>query len=584
MKLSSLDWAIMGLYGLVMVVLGIFFSRRASRSTGDFFLAGRNLPWWIAGTSMVATTFAADTPLLVTAFVRTGGVGANWIWFNFAISHLITTFFLADLWRRARIVTDVELCERRYAGPGARALRFFKGAFFSFVTNSVVMGWVILAMATISEEIFGLPKLVSIGACVLIAFFYTSLSGLYGVVATDFVQFSAAMAGSILLTIAAYDHVGGISGFAEVLPGLLAENGRPAMEMLPPVFSGGKFVGGAFMGFLTAVCVQWWSWKYSDGGGILIQRMSSARDERHSMLSMLWFTFANYVVRPWPWFIVALISLAVFPEVTDHKAVYPKMMAAFMGPGLLGLMMAAMLAAFMSTIDTHINIASAYFVNDLYRRFLAPGRSERHYLWVARGSGLLFVLIASLIALYNESIRGLFELLLELIAGAGAVFLLRWFWWRLNAWSELSAMVASLLIAGGLRLSNLHGWIPHSFDSWEIMLINVFLSGAIWLAVTFATPPTEAGALETFYRSVRPPGAWAPVRRGMDSPPSAPSGSGRSLENVLLGLVLVYGVLFGLGWVLYGKTLQGLLLCLAGAGALARILHNVTRRFRMRAA
>lgn len=590
MKLTTIDWIILFLYGAAMLGIGIYYSRRASRSTGDFFLAGRSLPWWIAGTSMIATTFAADTPLLVTVYVRTGGVGSNWIWFNFAISHVITTFLLADLWRRAQVVTDVELCERRYGGEGARILRFFKGGFYAFVTNSVVMGWVILAMATISEAVFGLPKSVTIGACLVLAVIYTGLAGLWGVVSTDAVQFTAAMVGSIVLMIAALAHVGGIGEFSRILPSLMAENGRPAMELLPPAFSGGEFVGGAFMGFLTAVAVQWWSWKYSDGGGILIQRMSAARDERHSVLSMLWFTYGTYVVRCWPWFMVALVSLLVFPEVTDHKTVYPMMMTRFLGPGLLGLMVAAMLAAFMSTIDTHLNIASAYFVNDIYRRFLVKGRAEGHYLWVARASSLLFMILGSLIALLNDSIRGLFELLLQLVAGAGAVFLFRWFWWRINAWSELSAMVASLVVAGTLNFSNAHGWFPHKFASWEIMLINVALSGLVWITVTFRTPPTARETLDDFYRSVRPGGLWKPVRnRFSDLEGEVPGGAEdrggsirrpRRLENVLMGLVLVYGWLFGLGHLLYGKAFSGTLMCVLGCLAFLRILQNLNRQYR----
>ncbi|MBD3335280.1 MAG: sodium:proline symporter [Candidatus Eisenbacteria bacterium] len=569
MKLVPLDWIILGLYALFVLGIGIVFSRRASRSTEEFFISGRRLPWWLAGTSMVATTFAADTPLVVTAYVRSGGVSSNWIWFNFAISHALTTFFLAALWRRARVVTDVEFCELRYGPREGAWLRGFKGGFYAFVTNSVVLGWVILAMATIAEEVLGLPKLATIAVCILLATAYASLSGLWGVVVTDLMQFTTAMLGSILLMILAVRHVGGLSGFAALLPELMDGGGEPAMRMTPPLPGGAHAAQGAFWGFLVAITIQWWSWKYSDGGGVLIQRMSAARDERHATLSMLWFSFLNYAIRPWPWFVVALVSLAVFPELTDHKAAYPRMMATFLGPGLLGLMFAAMLAAFMSTIDTHMNLASAYFVNDIYRRFIRRKASERHYLWAGRLSGVGFLVIGSLIALYNTSIRGLFELLLQLVSGAGAVFLLRWFWWRINAWSELAAMISSLAVATLLNLSNRFAWIDHRFVSWEIMALNVALSGAVWLSVTRLTQPTPWTTLKSFYRRTRPPGLWGRVRRDLDPQEGARPRlrAGQRWQGFGLALILIYGVLFGLGHFLYGRFWIGCGLMALGAAA-----------------
>ena len=578
MKLATVDWVIIGAYGLIMLAVGLYFTRRASRSVSDFFISGRNLTWWVAGTSMVATTFAADTPLFVTSLVRSEGVTGNWIWFNFAISHALTTFFLAALWRRARVVTDVELCELRYSGRAGRALRCFKGAFFAFVTNSVVLAWVLLAMATICEEVLGLPKLQTIAAGVVIAAFYATISGLWGVVATDLIQFAAAMLGSSVLMIKVLQYANARGGLAQLLPGLLAENGRPAMEIIPAALTSSGIATGALGGFLVAIGVQWWSWKYSDGGGVLIQRMSATKDERHSTLAMLWFTFANYVVRPWPWFVVALVSLLVFPELTDHKAAYPKMMATFLGPGWLGLMMAAILAAFMSTVDTHINLASAYFVNDIYRRFLRPAKTEGHYVWIARLASVMFLCLGGVIAYFNTSIVALFVFLLQLVAGAGAVFLLRWFWWRINAWSEISAMLASLLIATLLNLSNREAWIAHRFESWEIFLINVLLSGMIWLIVTFATRPTDPDHLGAFYARVHPGGLWGPIARS-----AAPSETTharhwkprRKLECFLLTVVLVYAGLIGLGHIFYGRPWSSLILCGVAAGAALRVGWNL---------
>ncbi len=583
MKLVAVDWMIIGTYALLMLSAGVYFSRRASRSVTDYFISGRKLAWWVAGTSMVATTFAADTPLFVTALVRTEGVAGNWIWFNFAISHALTTFFLATMWRRARILTDVELCELRYSGEPGRRLRLFKGAFFAFVTNSVVLGWVLLAMATICEEILGLPKLQTLLVAVVLATLYATLAGLWGVVATDLIQFAAAMLGSIVLMIKAIDHMGGVEALAVQLPDLLAENGARAMEILPPLFTGGSaaaIAAGTVGGFLTAIGVQWWSWKYSDGGGVLIQRMAATKNERHALLAMLWFTFANYVVRPWPWFMVALVSLIVLPELTDHKAAYPRMMALFLGPGWLGLMMAAILAAFMSTVDTHINLAASYFVNDIYRRFLRPAATERHYVRIARLSSVMFLCLGGLVALFSDSIVALFLFLLQLVAGAGVVFLLRWFWWRINAWSEISAMVSSLTVATLLNLANKHAWLEHTFAAWEIFILNVGLSGAVWITVTLITRPTEPEHLLAFYRRVRPSGFWGPVARADEGRASeVPSWQPRRrLECFLLTVVSVYASLIGLGYLLYARWSAAGVLCGVGFLALLRVGWNLRPR------
>jgi Na+/proline symporter len=589
MNLAPIDWGILAVYVLAMLGIGVALSRRASRSVTDFFLTGRSLPWWIAGTSMVATTFAADTPLVVTSYVRRAGIGSNWIWFNFAISHLLTTFFLAALWRRAKVTTDVEFLSIRYSGSGGRALRTFKGIFYAFVTNSVVMGWVILAMSTIFVEVFGLPehiellgltlpsKAVAIAAGLSIALVYASLSGLWGVVVTDLLQFTTAMVGSFVLAISAVRAHGGLGPLAERLREVTAVDGRPAAEMAPLDFGAFDLSNpafqAAFWGFLVAVLVQWWSWKYSDGGGVLIQRMSACRTERDSVLAMLWFTFANYVLRPWPWFLVALISLLVFPDLQDHKAAYPLMMREYLGAGWLGLMLAAMLAAFMSTIDTHMNLASSYFVVDLWKPWRGKEISEREGVLVARLSGVGFLALGGIIALTNDSISFLFEFLLRLVAGAGAVFLVRWFWWRVNAWAELSAMVASLLIATFLTLSNAHGWLAHDFASWEVFLINVGISAVIWVTVALVTPPDDPETLRAFVRRTRPFGAWGPYAAEAGDG----AGEGPTLrERFLLwggAVVGLYGCLFGIGRLLLHEP-GGLLL--TGVGAAATIL--VARR------
>jgi N-acetylmuramic acid 6-phosphate etherase len=589
MNLAPIDWTILVLYVAVMLGVGIALSGRASRNVGEFFLTGRSLPWWIAGTSMVATTFAADTPLVVTSYVRSSGIGSNWIWFNFAISHLLTTFFLSALWRRARISTDVEFIAVRYSGRGAVALRAFKGTFYAFVTNSVVMGWVILAMSTIIVEVFMLPERISflgiewsskalaIGGGLSIAVLYASLSGLWGVVVTDLIQFTTAMVGSIVLAISAVRAHGGLAEVAPRLREVLAGNGRPAAEMAP-LRLGGFDLGdpafaAVFWGFAVAVLVQWWSWKYSDGGGVLVQRMSACRTERDSILATLWFTFANYVVRPWPWFLVALLSLLAFPTLEDHKAAYPMMMREYLGPGWLGLMLAAMLAAFMSTIDTHMNLASSYFVVDLWTPARGGKIGDREGVLVARVSGVFFLALGGAIAMFNESIRGLFELLLQLVAGAGAVFLIRWFWWRINAWSELSALIASLVVATLLKQSNLHGWVPHEFSSPEIFVLNVGLSACIWITVAFLTPPDDPEHLRDFVRRVRPNGLWGKYREaGVETAPV-----GNRLGLWAVSVVALYGSLFGLGKLLLGDWGAGILLTAVGLTATIFVVRGAGR-------
>ena len=582
MALHWLDIAIIAVYLALMLGLGLVFSRRAGSSTQEFFLSGRSLPWFVAGTSMAATTFASDTPLVVTEFVRKEGVAGNWVWFNFALSHLVTTFFLARLWRRSGVTTDVEFCELRYSGRAAASLRLFKGLFYAFITNVVVLGWVILAMTAIAGT-FGVPKLVTLVCCIALASLYASLAGLWGVVATDLLQLVVALGGAVLLAVKVLSAEGGLTVLRAKLPQLVDAAGEPAARMAPLISASGGFdwsspgFRGAFMGFSVAVLVQWWSWKYSDGGGVLIQRMNSSRSERDSLLATLWFAVVTYAIRPWPWFLVALVSLWIFPDMTDHKMVYPAMMAKYLGPGLLGLMLAAMLAAFMSTIDTHMNLASSYFVHDVYRRFIKREASEKHYVAVARAAGIVVVVLGSLVAWRSESISFLFVFLLQLVAGAGAVFLLRWFWWRINAWSEIAAMLASLTVATLLNLANQGEWFAHGFAAWEIFLINVGLSGLVWVSVAFLTASDDEAHLKAFVARTRPWGFW-PARLWPEGR-RAPLGGGARMAwlNVAAGAALIYGLLFGAGQALFGRGGKaGLLLGLALLGG-ATLWRNLRR-------
>ena len=555
MTVHWIDLVVIAVYLALMMGIGLAFSRRGSANTQEFFLSGRSLPWFVAGTSMAATTFASDTPLVVTEIVRTHGITGNWVWFNFAISHLVTTFFLARLWRRSGVTTDVELCELRYGGRGAASLRLSKGIFYAFITNVIVLGWVILAMTAIAGA-FGVPKLLTLAGCIALASVYASMAGLWGVVVTDLLQFAVAMGGAVLLAVKVIGAEGGLAGLRARLPELMDSVGEPAARLAPLGAFDWMSPGwrGAFMGFLVAILVQWWSWKYSDGGGVLIQRMNASRSERDSLLATLWFAIVTYAIRPWPWFLVALASLWVFPDMTDHKAVYPAMMAKYLGPGLLGLMLAAMLAAFMSTIDTHMNLASSYFVHDVYRRFWKRDESERHYVAVGRVAGIVVVLLGSLVAWKSASISFLFIFLLQLVAGAGAVFLLRWFWWRINAWSEIAAMLTSLIVATLLNLANQGDWLGHQFASWEIFLLNVGISAAVWVSVAFLAPREDEAQLRKFVAQTRPPGLWPARFWPGGGRATVGAGTGRAWANVLAGIAVIYGLLFGAGQAFFGRT------------------------------
>jgi Na+/proline symporter len=543
MNLSTLDWGIIAGYCLFAVGVGIAFARRAGADTGSFFLSGRGLPWWLAGTSMVATSFASDTPLAVTGLVAKYGIAGNWLWWCFAFSSLMTVFFFSRLWRRARVVTDVELTELRYGGRPAAVLRGFKALYMAIPINCITMGWVILAMAKIFDAALGWPRVQSVILCVAIALVYSILSGLWGVVATDMLQFVLAMTGSVALAVVALDHVGGVDRLVAALnvPG---GPGEGALDFFP----GAGPLALPLTTFLVYIGVQWYSSFNADGGGIIIQRISAGRDERDSFLSTLWFCVAHYALRPWPWIVVALASLVVYPGLADPEMGYPKMMVDLLPSGWRGIMIASLLAAFMSTIDTHLNWGASYLVNDVYRRFLAPGRGERHYVLVSRLAILFMVLLAGGTSLLMESVSGAWMFLWSLGAGAGLVLILRWFWWRINAWSEIAAMVASL--AATLLLTAFT-----SLEHGSRLIVVVVASLAVWLVVTFLTAPVDETTLRDFVRRVRPPGRWGPIAAGMERGAVAPVGP--LLVSWVIGVVAVFALTFGLGRAILGDPATG---------------------------
>src|SRR5215471_13859923 len=459
MQLTYLDWAWIALYFLGNFAIGLYYRRRAGKSISEFFLSGRNVPWWLAGTSMVATTFAADTPLAVTGMVAKGGIAGNWLWWSFVASGMLTVFFYARLWRRCGVMTDIEFAEMRYSGKPAAFLRGFRALYLGIPINCIVLGWVNLAMVEILMLALGLTRLqalmVVLGMIALTSMIST-LSGLWGVLVTDLFQFFIKMIMVILLAFAAVQAVGGMNALKLKLELLDQARGvhpgshSSVLSFVPDLSS--HDVNAAWMPmitFLVYISLNWWATWYPGaepgGGGYIAQRMFSAKDEKHSLLATLWFNIAHYAVRPWPWVLVALASLVLFPGLKDPETGYVRVMIAYLPASLRGLMLAAFAAAYMSTIATQLNWGASYIVNDFYRRFLVRVAPESHYVLVSKGATLLLTLVSAVVTFYLTSIAGAWKLLIVTGAGTGLVLLLRWFWWRINAWSEVSAMISAFV-------------------------------------------------------------------------------------------------------------------------------------------
>jgi Na+/proline symporter len=571
--LTPLDWAVLGLYFAISLGIGLYYTRRASSSTAEFFVSGRNLPWWLAGTSMVATSFSVDTPLVVTGWVRTGGIQANWIWWCFAIGGMLAVFFFARLWRRSEVVTDVELTELRYAGRSASFLRGFRAVYMTLYANGLAMGWTSLAMLKVFGEVFAVGKEWALVLSVAVTLLYAILAGLWGVVVTDLFQFVWAMAGAVVLAVFAVAAVGGIDALVEGVRALPAPT--DPLGFVPPFETGGDLWAAPIATFLVLVGLQWWSNKNADGGAVVVQRMAASRDEREALLGTLWFQVANYALRPWPWILAALASLILYPALDDPEIAYPRMMMDLLPAGLRGMMLASLVAAFMSTIVSYINLSAAYLVNDVYRRFVARDRTERHYVLVSRVASALAVVMGGTIAWFADSISSLFKFLLEFGAGIGLVYIARWFWWRVNAWSEIAAMAASSLLTLLLRGAPALGGPQLGFP--QVVLLNVLGSTAVWVAVTFLTRPTPMPRLVEFYRRVRPPGRWGPVREALGSDAGAAAGIGGALLLWAFGTTFVYAALFGTGKLLLGEPAAGAALLALAALTGGWLWRNLTR-------
>lgn len=547
---TTIDYIIIVAYLVFALVMGVVLGRRASKSLAEYFAAGRDLPWWLAGTSMVATTFAADTPLAVSGLVRTQGVAGNWFWWNGVFANVLGTFLFAPLWRRCGVLTDIEFIKIRYDGRSAEFLRGFRVLYSSLIYNSIVMGWVILGASKIMRATFGWDPRLTLGVLIVITFIYTLSAGLWGVVVTDIVQFILAVTGAVWLGISALQAVGGGTS----LVNQLAERGLLERLAIVPT----PEMRELWVAFLTYVLLQWWTVGRPDGEGYIAQRILSTRNERHATLAFLWFAFAHYVIRPWWWLLVGLASLILIPgtiakELGGDEAAYPMLMGRLLPTGVLGVMVASLLAAFMSTMDTQMNWAASYLTNDFYRAYIRKDAPDRHYVVIGRIATTLILVLGVGVSLITQEISKAWMLLAGLNAGIGTVSVLRWLWWRVNAWSELGAMLTALVVNTIIHALGWMGKAPFTMliekegFPYRLMII-VALTQIAWLAITFFTNPVSREKLVEFYRRVRPPGWWgavpqeagiAPVRIGWGW-----------LAGWAGGAFLIYGGLFALGGLL----------------------------------
>jgi solute:Na+ symporter, SSS family len=597
MRLTTVDWLIVAAYFAVALAIGAWAARRAGRDTGQYFLSGRAMPWWLLGISMVATTFSTDTPNLVTDIVRQHGVAGNWVWWAFLLTGMLTVFVYARLWRRAGVMTDLEFYEIRYGGRPAAFLRGFRAIYLGVFFNVVIMATVTLAAIKIAGVLLGVPPIWTIMVAGGVTVAFAALGGLTGVLLTDFLLFFTALAGSIAAAVVAVGHpdVGGLGGL------LTSPEVAGRLSILPDFTDPAAFVPL----FIIPLAVQWWSVWYPGaepgGGGYVAQRMLSARDETAATAATLLFNVAHYAVRPWPWILVALASLVVFPTldsiqeafpgigpgILGHDLAYPAMLT-FLPAGLLGLVIASLAAAYMSTMSTHLNWGASYVVHDVWRRFVQPAASERRLVLLGRLTTLLLMALAAALALWLTAALQAFQILLQIGAGTGLLFILRWFWWRINAYSELTAMIVSFLVAFWLELVQ-----PRLFPDLvplasTRLVIGVAITTIAWVLVTFLTPPVDDATLRRFYRIARPGGAgWAPVaRRAVAAGDPLPDPARdwtvpRGILAMTAGVLAVYAALFATGYWIYGRWSVAApltVLAVAAAVALARIWGGVARQ------
>ena len=494
------------------------------------------MPWWLIGISMAATNFSIDTPISLTRFVATEGIQGVWFFWASAISALLVAFLFSRLWRRSGVLTDAEIIELRYGGKSAAALRLFKGFYFGVLFNVFIMGWVFLAVIKVLGGLTNMDVGTILMVSTSLVLIYTLASGFYGVVITDFIQYFIAFGGSVTLAVFAVHEVGGL---AALVDGLEQQGMSQKLHFIPDMSVDNL---GPVSIFFTYIMVQWWAHKYADGGGKHIQRMLAAKNENHAFAATLFYAFINYTVQVWPWILTALASLVLFGQLEDPEQAYAMTMAKVLPAGLLGLVLASLLGAFMSTIDTHLNLGASYVINDIYRRFLVTGADEKHYVLMSRLAMVLLLAISALLAMNMDSVAEAWKFLLTFAAGAGPVWIIRWYWWRINAWSEFSAMIASGIIA--TWISQVHGDWLYS----QKLLVTTFTTASIWIPVTLLTTPVSLEHLQSFVLKIHPGGmGWRNFKAPAQKPSDRP---GSNLLKWLLAVVLLFTVNFSIGWLL----------------------------------
>lgn len=585
MTFSVIDWAIVVAYFAVTIAIGFYFTKRGSESLQEYFISGRQAPWWLAGVSMVATTFAADTPLAVTGLVATKGVAGNWLWWNMVMSGILTVFFFARLWRRAGVMTDVELAELRYGGKPAAILRGFRALYLAIPINLIIMGWVTMAMVKILTISLGISPWVAVGICFLVTTAYASAAGMWAVLWTDFFQFMLMMTAIIVLAVYAVDAAGGMAAVKAHAIGHFGSEAA-ALSILPVRFTGGGIEAYAWMPLMTLfvfIAVQWWAAWYPGaepgGGGYVAQRIFAAKTERDGMLATLFFQVAHYAIRPWPWIVTALATLVLYPELANKEEGYVRVFVDHLPTPWRGVMLAGFAAAYMSTMATQLNWGASYLVNDVYKRFMKRDAPEKHYVNVAKVSTVVLFLAAIVVTRYLTTIEGAWKFLIAIGAGTGLVLILRWYWWRINAWTEISAMIASFitsLIAMRVVPGRFAPGDPRA-DSW-ILLITVLVSTVVWVTVTFATRPETDPVLDRFYRQVRPGGrGWIQVSQRLGFGREPIPGGVLQWTNWLAGVIAVYSSLFGIGRIVFGQLLSGLLMLAVAGVAFAWIGRSLSQ-------
>ena len=564
MHLTSADWTVVIISIAVSFLPALFFFRRASKNTTEFFASGRAAPWWLVGVSMVATTFSTDTPNLVTNMVRESGVAENWLWWSFLLTGMATVFFYARLWRRSNVLTDLEFYELRYSGKAATFVRGFRAVYLGLFFNCVIMATVNLAAAKIANIVLGWPMEKTLLLMGVVSVFFASVSGLWGVLVTDSIQFGITMTATFALAYFALSQpeVGGISG-------LIAKIDPKTLRLIPDFGDWGL----ALSVLIIPLTIQWWSVWYPGaepgGGSYIAQRMLASRTEKDAVVGTLLFNVMHYALRPWPWILVALASTLIYPQLSDIARAYPYIDPALIGNDMaypamyrflpapfLGFMIAGMLASYRSTIETHLNWGTSYLVHDFYRRFLNKGATEKHYVAIGRMTTALLMVVAALVTYALGTAKQAFDLILSVGAGTGLIYLLRWFWWRVNAWCEVAAMVSSFVVAIGFAIAARMG---HPVPAHLSLILTVAATTVVWVAVAYLAPSTDRTTLLSFYKLVRPAGpGWESIRREAGLPAS-PDSMSQSLLGWVMGCAFIYAALFGTGSFIYGRMPQGLM-------------------------